>query len=173
MEIKSTLTNQAKQILDVIYREADPTADLEGRILQGVHAFCFCGDKFVLVYNTKGSWTPPGGGIEPGETFEEAVIREVKEETNMKVLQQEFVGYQDVFEPTRIVRQTRSVCLVLPFGEFVSDPDGDITAIKLINPVDYKQYFDWGVVGDRIMTKALEISAKLKKKLKIDLSRKL
>ncbi|MFA6535916.1 MAG: NUDIX hydrolase [Candidatus Paceibacterota bacterium] len=164
MEIKSTFTNQANQVLDVIYREANPTNRLEGRIVQGVHAFCFCEGKFVLVYNgEKGSWTPPGGGIEPGETFEEAVTREVKEETNMRVLQQKFIGYQDVFEPTKIVRQTRSVCLVEPFGDFISDPDGDITEIKLIDPSDYKKYFDWGAVGSHLMSKAIKIANSLKK----------
>lgn len=30
-------------------------------------------------------WTLPGGGIEPNETLEDAVIREVQEETNLQV----------------------------------------------------------------------------------------
>ena len=38
-------------------------------------------------------------------------------------------------------------------GESVknSDPDGDVTEVKLIDPKDYKIYFDWGIVGDRLM----------------------
>ena len=55
------------------------------------------------------------------------------------------------------MRQTRSFCIVEPYGDFVSDPDGDITEIKLIDQRDYKQYFDWGKVGDRIMERAIEI----------------
>lgn len=160
MQIQSTLTNQSGQTLDVFYHEGNPLENLDGKILQAVGAFSFRNGKFVLVYNPKRkSWTPPGGGIEHGETFEDAVIREVREESNMKVLHQEFIGYQDIHELDRIVRQTRSFCIVEPLGEFVSDPDGDITAIKLIDPKDYKQHFDWGVVGERIMTRALEMHA--------------
>lgn len=164
MEIKSTLTNQSGQKLDIVYREDDPLVDVEGKILQGVHAFCFRGDKLVLVYHAKSGWMPPGGGIEPGETYEEAVTREVREETNMRVLNQEPIGYQDIYEPDRVVRQTRSVCVVEPLGDFVSDPDGEVTEIKLIDPKDYRQYFDWGDIGERIMERALELKDGLKQK---------
>jgi 8-oxo-dGTP diphosphatase len=34
---------------------------------------------------SKGKWGLPGGAVETGETLEEAVIREVKEETNVTV----------------------------------------------------------------------------------------
>ena len=78
----------------------------------------------------------------------------------MKVLHQELIGYQDIYEPNRIVRQTRSFCIVEPFGDFVVDPGGEITEIKLIDPKDYKQYFDWGEIGDRIMKRAVELEGK-------------
>lgn len=156
MKIKSHLINRSGQKLDLIYREDDPLNNLDGKILQAVHAICFCGDKLVVVYaEAKGYWTPPGGGIELGESYEEAVMREVKEETNMKVLSQKLIGYQDIYEPDRIVRQTRSVCIVEPYGPFIKDPDGDITEIKLVDSRDYKKYFDWGEVGERIMERAI------------------
>lgn len=169
MEIKSTLTNRSGQILEVIYKEDNPMNDLDGKILQGVHGYCFYGDKMVIVYaESKGYWTPPGGGIESGESIEEAVIREVKEETNMKVLRQEFIGYQDIYQRdiygnNQIVRQTRSFCEVEPLGDFMSDPDGDITEIKLIDPKDYKKYFNWGVIGDHVMERSLALMEKMKK----------
>ena len=47
--------------------------------------------------------------------------------------------------------------MVEPMGDFVTDPDGDITEIKLINPEDYKKYFGWGEIGDRIMARAIEM----------------
>ena len=149
------------QVLDVVYYEGlNPNENLDGKIqiLSGVHAFCFCDGKLVVVYaENKKYWTPPGGGIESGETYEQAVIREVQEETNMKVLHQELIGFQDIYEPDRIVRQTRSFCIVEPYGNFVSDPDGEITEIKLIDPKDFKQYIDWKEIGDRVLERALEM----------------
>ncbi len=158
MEIKSTLTSHTGQTLDVIYRDLDSSAELGERKVSGVHGYCFFGDKLVVVYaKDKGYWTPPGGGVEAGESPEEALIREIKEETNMRVISQKFIGYQDIFEPTGTVTQTRSLCTVEPIGKFVSDPDGDITEIKLIEPNDYKKYFDWGEIGERIMERVLQL----------------
>ena len=83
MEIKSTLTNRSGDILDVIYRETDPLKDLEGKVLHGVHGYCFYKDKLILVYTeNKKYWTPSGGGIEKGESYQEALEREVFEESN-------------------------------------------------------------------------------------------
>lgn len=91
--------------------------------------------------------------------YEEAVVREVLEETNMRVLKQRVIGYQNVFEPRRVTTQVRLVCIVEPVGPFTADadPEGDITEIKLIDPKDIKQYFDWGEVGDYVLARALEI----------------
>jgi 8-oxo-dGTP pyrophosphatase MutT (NUDIX family) len=38
-------------------------------------------NRLLLVHKTDESWSLPAGAIEPGETPEEAVIREVREET--------------------------------------------------------------------------------------------
>jgi len=130
----------------------------------GVHCYCFYKDKLILVgYSNSDSWTPPGGGIEKGETYEEAAIREIKEESNMKVLWMECIGYQDV----EVVnnknikeRQYRMVCVVEPYGDFESDPDEDISEIKLIDPKDYKKYIKWGEIGDYLITRAMKMKEK-------------
>jgi ADP-ribose pyrophosphatase YjhB (NUDIX family) len=135
---------------------------LDGKILQAVHAFCFYGDKLVVVYaGDKGYWTFPGGSIEKGETWQEATIREVKEETNMKVLQMELIGYIDVYEKDRIIRQTRALCIVESYGDFVADPDVDITEIKLVDPEKYGEFVKWGEIGDRIVKSAIEMKSKM------------
>jgi len=83
--------------------------------------------------------------------------RSDEEETNMKVSHQKLIGYQDIFEPDCVVRQVRSFCIVEPCGPFISDIDGDVMRIKLIEPKDYKRYFDWGEIGERVMKRAVSI----------------
>ena len=162
MEIVSTLTNQSGQVLEVVYKDLDSKLILNGKKIKSVHAYCFYVYKFVIVYSEKkGTWTPPGGGVEEGEDVEMAVSREVAEETNMRVLAQRLVGCQDISESNGVTSQTRSVCIVEPNGPFESDPDGDITKIELIDPKDYKKYFDWGEIGDHIMRRALDLKGQM------------
>ena len=49
-----------------------------------VYAVAFSGRKFVMVRSReRRSWEMPGGEIKPGETPEEAILREFEEETGM------------------------------------------------------------------------------------------
>lgn len=162
-EIKSFMKTRLSGTIPYTYRDLDSTDEIKDKKVHSVHAYCFCDGKLVVVYaEKKGYWTPAGGGVEAGESIEEAIIREVKEETNMKVLKQKIIGYHEVFEPNKISIQARSVCIVEPYGPFVSDPDGDITEIRLIDPKDHKKYFDWGEVGDYIIQRALELLNEMK-----------
>lgn len=160
MELKAQIEVRGK-LFNVIYRDGLPEQPTDVKMLDGVHSYCFCGDKLVVVSKDGQYWTPPGGAIEKaqGESFEEASIREVKEESNMKVLHQECIGYQDWerVEDGWMGRQFRMFCIVEPYGEFVSDPDGDIFHVKLIDPKDYKEYIKWNEIGDRLMERALEM----------------
>ena len=164
MEIKSQFEYDGK-IFNFTYHDGVPTAETDPKMLDGVHAFCFYNNKLVIVGHENGRWTPPGGSIEKGETYEDASVREIKEESNMKVLRQECIGYQDIETPgeNRIQRQFRMFAIVVPYGDFESDPDGDISEIKLIDPKDFKKYFDWGKIGDRLVERALEMKEKLNK----------
>lgn len=78
------------------------------------------------------------------------------------------VGYQKLTntENGKIIYQLRFACKVRPYGEFSID-GGDgitekgITEIKLIDPDTYKEYFDWGEIGDYIIKKAISLKASL------------
>jgi 8-oxo-dGTP diphosphatase len=47
----------------------------------------------------KGKWAIPGGHIDIGETAEEAIKREIKEETDLEIKNLKFLAYQDEFMP--------------------------------------------------------------------------
>lgn len=163
MEIRSQFDYMGKTY-KFTYHDGVP-AETDASMIDGVHSYCFYGEKLVIVgHAIDNTWTPPGGAIEKGETYEQAAVREIKEESNMKVLHIECIGYQDIEVPgeTRIQRQFRMFCIVEPYGDFESDPDGDIMEIKLIDPKDYKEYIKWGEIGDRLMKRALEMKGKYK-----------
>lgn len=160
-EIHSTFVRNGR-IIPIVHHDLDSLEEIKNEKVKGVHAFCFYGNKLVVVYaEEKKSWGPPGGAVEPGETIEEAVVREVLEETNMRVLKQRIIASLEAFEPERTL-QTRSVCIVEPIGEFISDPDGDVTEIKLIDPQNMRQYFDWGENGDRLLERAVLLKETLR-----------
>ncbi|NYB51729.1 MAG: NUDIX hydrolase [Methanobacteriaceae archaeon] len=64
----------------------------------------------------QGSWAFPGGFVEYGETVEEAVLREVKEETGLEIEIRELLGvYSD---PQRDPRgHTISICFLAKISE--------------------------------------------------------
>lgn len=142
------------------YEDCDDFSVLPYDKCKQVRGVCFYKDKIVIGYQgTKRTWGFIGGSIEKGETFEQTLRREIKEESNIEVLCWKPIGYQKVFNTrdNSYIYQLRVVAKVHPYGEFVKDPAGSITEIKIIDPATYKQYFDWGKIGDRIMERALEI----------------
>jgi len=67
--------------------------------LVGVGALIICNGKILLEKRGnepgKGKWSIPGGLVELGETVEQTVIREVKEETGLEVEKPEHVDVVD------------------------------------------------------------------------------
>ncbi len=148
------------------YSDSDSFDHLDKTKCTQTYGVCFYDGKIVIGYNGKKKfWGLVGGTIEKGETFEQTLKREVKEESNMEVLSFLPIGYQKCID-TRdesFDYQLRYACIVKPYGPFTSDPAGSIAEIKLIDIKDYKQYFDWGSIGERIMERASEILHKLSK----------
>jgi len=167
MRITEKFNNDPSVTFD--YTDADTFEGLDSKLCTQSYGICFCDNKLVIVLGHFGAkereWGFPGGRIETGETFEDALKREVKEESNMEVLSFLPIGYQkgsrediDAFS-----YQLRYVCKVRPYGEFVADPAGGvITAVKLVDPAEYKKYVvSWGKIGDRSVERAIELLPKL------------
>lgn len=56
------------------------------------------GDQYLLIYSKYGDYKFPGGGLKEGETLEETMIREVKEETGYHVMPDTIHYYGKVLE---------------------------------------------------------------------------
>jgi len=145
------------------YFECDSFDHLPQDEITQCYAVAFHGDKIVIVHNgKKDTWGLVGGSVEKGETLEQTLFREIKEESNMKVISYKPIGYQKVTDkvnPQKPFYQLRYFAKVEPYGAFESDPAQSVDRILEINPADYKKYFDWFEIGDVIMNRALDLNS--------------
>ena len=93
--------------------------------------------EVLLQYKRKGfgvgKWNGPGGKVEPGETIEQSVIREVKEETGLDVknlkhmaeLEFYFIGRQD-WDMVTYVYVTRDFS-----GQLLASDEGELEWFKI------------------------------------------
>ena len=65
---------------------------------QADHVFVICRffDQWLLTKHKERGWEFPGGKREPGETIEEAAIREVEEKTGARLKSLHFIGEYEV-----------------------------------------------------------------------------
>ena len=69
--------------------------------------------KILLIQNNKWGdfWHIPGGHIEMGETSDEALKREIKEETGLEIDNIEFIGWQDAIYPKAFFKKKHFIFL--------------------------------------------------------------
>ncbi len=143
------------------YDDCDDFSILPHSECRQIYGVCFTDEeKVVIVHNgNKDTWGLVGGTIEDGESLDETFRREIQEESNMEVLTWKPIGYQKVID-TRdgsYFFQLRVAAKVQPYGPFEGDPAGSIDKIVIIDPKEYKKYFDWKKIGERIFERAEEL----------------
>lgn len=90
--------------------------------------------KILMVKNVGSNWTLPGGVVEKGETLEQAIIREVKEETNLIVEVEHLVSVNEAFFEHKGVHPiffTFKVKVV--GGEIAINDETEISEIKWVD----------------------------------------
>lgn len=137
MIINSKMNWQGKDY-KLRYEDLDSFDELPYKKCKQVYGVCFYKDKMVIGFGgKKADWGLIGGTIEPDEKFEETLVREIREESNMRVLKFAPIGSQKVTSPEgENIYQLRYSSIVEPIGKFKEDPDGSVKEIKLINARD-------------------------------------
>lgn len=86
---------------DVVHVESSQGSRFQGKIVVGVlGAVTDDAGRLLFVAQQKGpfagSWLLPGGGVEPGESAEAAVAREIMEETGLTMTDIRFTGVYEM-----------------------------------------------------------------------------
>ena len=97
-----------------------PGGERPGRPVVGVGAVVIHEDRVLLIRRSKeplrGRWLVPGGTVEWGETLEDALVREVQEETGLTVRPREVVAVLD-----RIHREAGQVLYHFVIVDYLCD----------------------------------------------------
>ncbi len=110
------------------------------------------GDKILLQNRVKTDWRGyalPGGHVEPGESFVDAVIREMKEETGLTIIDPRLVGVKQF-----PLENGRYVVLLFKAtqwsGELISSEEGQIDFDDLLRVMNTPELteFQYLVSGD-------------------------
>ncbi|MFP7176887.1 MULTISPECIES: NUDIX hydrolase [Bacillaceae] len=90
-------------------------------------------ENILMVKNVKGYWEFPGGAVEEGEHLQQAVIREVREETGYVIKINELHSVREI-----LFQDNMHHALIFTFfGEIIGgemnilDPDHDIEEVKM------------------------------------------
>ncbi len=97
----------------------------------------------------------PGGTIQPGESIEQALRRELIEECNMRVVDWEPLGYQICTNPDgTTVPQLRVYATLEKIGEFEKDPGGHVISHTLVPLDTVESMIQYGEIGDAMVALA-------------------
>jgi 8-oxo-dGTP diphosphatase len=88
------------------------------------------------------SWQFPAGGIEEGETPEEAAVRETLEETGLKVEAERLIGQR--VHPKTGREMSYTACRVVDGDAHVADAD-ELDAVAWVSLEEIPQYVPYGL----------------------------
>jgi len=124
-----------------------------------VQAVCFHSNKVVVYEDTDGNYGLPGGTIEAGESFEDALRREIREENAAEVTAFEPLLYLRTYkkgEPEDVSFQVRYVAEVELLDTPINDPDGKAVRRSVCSPDKALDLLAWGKKAEIYIQKAHE-----------------
>lgn len=142
--------NETKTVIckDVFGKEYEvPVEDLEMRV--GVYAVIIENNKILLTRQWDG-YSLIGGGLEKGETVEECIVREVEEETGLKMVPDRVVHYATTFFKRDDEHPAReSVQLYFNHSQLTGEINNNkITESEKSYTVDVPEWVDLDRVGE-------------------------
>jgi 8-oxo-dGTP diphosphatase len=113
-------------------------------------------------------WGIPGGKPEKGETIEETLVREVKEEVCCEITDTKPIGVikvENLTNPnTKPVYQVKMAAKISKVNKIQKDPaTGRVFERKFVHLENIEKYINWGPVGRVMFTNAKKQSKAIKK----------
>jgi ADP-ribose pyrophosphatase YjhB (NUDIX family) len=112
-----------------------------------VSAFCLNDNNEILIIKNKHGWGLPGGHPESGETIEESLRREIKEEADCSIKNFKLIGYVEAADPQndsvegKKYVQLRFLCRLDKIAEFRAE--FETSERQFVLPKQLPEYVVW------------------------------
>ena len=114
------------------------------------YGICFTRDRMIVLagsrFEGRPYWNLLGRGVEPGETLEDCLVREVMEEGCARVMESRYIGCQRIDDPEHPTGPWRyyqsrfwARIELVPW-----DPRHEIDERRLVRPEDFLATLTWG-----------------------------
>ncbi len=115
------------------------------------------GQLLIINENEEWGWKPAGGTPEGDETLVEALIRELREEADVRVKDIRLLGVQKVEQEGKVFYQARFTCRVDELLPQTIDPaKGVVLPRKLVPAEEINEWVKWGATGRAMFESAID-----------------